>query len=146
MCQDLMVPAKNAVALLEYMDKNFPFYPTGFCLMKPEPRSDLQCNGIEADLLVNIGVYGKRITPHAAFVQANRYIESTLKKLGGKKWFYAHSYYTSDEFWRIYDKKRYEKIRKIYHATYLPSINKKVVVPDKFVNFTQKNALRILII
>jgi hypothetical protein len=87
MCQDLMVPAKNAVALLEYIDKNFPFYPTGFCLMKPEPRSDLQCNGIEADLLVNIGVYGKRITPHAAFVQANRYIESTLKKLGVKNGF-----------------------------------------------------------
>ena len=46
------------------------------------------------------------------FVEVNRSIEAKTNELGGKKWFYAYSYYSEAEFWQIYDKKWYDKLWK----------------------------------
>jgi hypothetical protein len=121
-CQDIVLPTSSVLPFMEFIDKEFNMYPTGFCPIKPEPRSPLQCNGIKADLLFNVGVYGLKIVPYKKFVKANRQIESKTRELGGKKWFYAHSYYSEKEFWQIYDKKWYEALRKKYNATTLPDI------------------------
>lgn len=35
------------------------------------------------------------------FIAQNRRLEGKVRELGGKKWLYAHAYYTEDEFWSI---------------------------------------------
>ena len=44
------------------------------------------------------------------------------------KWLYAHTYYTEDEFWDIYDRTWYDALRVKYHATSLPSVYDKVKI------------------
>jgi hypothetical protein len=62
------------------------------------------------------------IPPTRHFVQQNRKLEQQVQELQGKKWLYAHAYYTEDEFWTIYDRNEYDALRAKYHATYLPNL------------------------
>lgn len=121
-CQDIVLPTKAVTPFMNFMDKEFSMYPIGFCPIKPEPRSPLQCNGINTDMVWNVGVYGLRVEPFEKFVTVNKLIETKTHELGGKKWFYAHSYYSEKEFWQIYDKRWYVALREKYHATSLPDI------------------------
>ena len=130
-CQDLVMPTETVLQFLEYVDKKFSMYPMGIWLMKPEPKSPLQCNGIESDLVFNIGVYGLRVEPYEKFVHVNQGLEAKTSELGGKKWFYAHSYYSKRDFWKIYDKKWYDALRNKYHANTLPDIYERVCARER---------------
>lgn len=139
-CQDIVLPRKSVVPFMNYIDQEFAMYPMVFCLIKPEPKSPLSPNGIKTDMTYNVGVYGLRVTPYSKFVDKNRDIEKKTQELGGKKWFYAHSYYSKDNFWQIYDKQWYSKLRKKYHATTLPDIYERTRVKGHK-NVNQKRAL-----
>lgn len=141
-CQDLMIPQATMVPFLEFLDKEFNMYPIGGCPIKPEPRSPLQCNGIDTDLLFNVGVYGLKVSPYEKFIEANRLIESKTNQLGGKKWFYSHNYYTETEFWNVYDKSWYEKLRRKYKATTLPDIFTRTQVKQHFAESKRRGALK----
>ncbi|PYI35524.1 FAD binding domain protein [Aspergillus indologenus CBS 114.80] len=78
--------------------------------------------------LVNFGLWAPSPYRGAAFIDQNRRLERTVHALGGKKWLYAHAYYTEDEFWEIYDWDRYRGLRERYHAAYLPDLFEKVRV------------------
>jgi delta24-sterol reductase len=80
----------------------------------------------DAELTINIGVWGPGPKAFPSFVAKNRALEQKVKELGGLKWLYAHSYYTEDEFWDIYDKEEYDAVRSKYHAETLPSVYQKV--------------------
>lgn len=139
-CQDIVLPRKSVVPFMNYIDKEFNMYPMVFCLIKPEPRSQLLPSGIKTAMTYNVGVYGLRVTPYKKFVEKNQEIEKKTQELGGKKWFYAHSYYTESNLWKIYDKKWYGNLREKYHATTLPNIYDRTRVKEhKDVN--QKKAL-----
>jgi hypothetical protein len=68
------------------------------------------------NLLINVGVYGKKSTFPLNAIKVNKEAESFVKKLGGRKMLYAHAYYDEGEFWRIYDKHWYNDIRSQYNA------------------------------
>lgn len=139
-CQDLVLPQETVVEFLDYINTEFTMYPIGGCPIKPEPRSQLQCNGIESELLFNIGVYGLKINSYDKFVAANRKIEIKTNQLGGKKWFYAHNYYLEEEFWKVYDKKWYNQLRIKYKATTLPDIYNRTRVKERF-NVSKKRGI-----
>jgi len=82
----------------------------------------------QVDKLINFGVWGPGSRDKHKFVLSNRLIERKVYKLGGVKCLYAHAYYTETEFWKIYDRLLYEKLRSKYHASYLPSVYEKVKV------------------
>ena len=144
-CQDLVLPEETVVPFLEYMDKEFNMYPIGGCPIMPEPRSPLQCNGIESKLVFNIGVYGLRVEPYKKFIEATRKIETITHELGGKKWLYAQNYYTEAEFWKIYDKKWYDSLRKKYKATTLPDIFTRTRVKEYFKISKKRGALKTIL-
>lgn len=131
--QDLTFPLDKAEQLLDYVDKTTGIYPLWICPIKPEPRSPLLCNGLKTPLAINIGLWGPQIVNYTEFKKLNRQIEAKVSELGGKKWMYAHTYYTESEFWSIYDKAWYEKLRLKYHATTLPSMFEKVRVREQYV-------------
>ena len=58
----------------------------------------------------------------------NRDLERKVSALNGRKWLYALTYHTEEEFWNIYDREKYNALREKYHATYLPTIYDKVKV------------------
>lgn len=142
--QDLALPESKAVEFMNYIDKEFDIYPIWLCPIKPEMSTPFLSNSIDTPLVINVGVWGNVIESRTEFLHANKQIESKLTKLNGKKWFYAHSYYTEEEFWKIYDKDKYLKLRKKYHATHLPNIYDKVVVKESYEINKKRGALKTL--
>jgi FAD/FMN-containing dehydrogenase len=142
--QDLALPASTAVKFMDFVDQTLHIYPLWLCPLKPDNKSPLQSNNLDTPLVVNVGVWGNRVASEDAFLAANKNIEHTLAKLGGKKWFYAHSYYAKDVFWKRYDKAGYDSLRKKYHATTLPDIYDKIRVKDSYAIDLKRGVYRTL--
>lgn len=130
--QDVGVPWNSAAAFLEYVDVSFGHYPLWLCPLGqtgniPQAAGTVSKEG-DAEMWLNFGIWGPGPSDTAAFVAANRSLENKVRELGGRKWLYAHTYYTEEEFWQIYDREGYDKLRQRYHANHLPTIYDKVKV------------------
>ncbi|GAD92633.1 FAD binding domain-containing protein [Paecilomyces variotii No. 5] len=81
---------------------------------------------------INVGIWGPSPwgSSPEAFKAYNRRLEQKVHSLGGQKCLYAHTYYTEEEFWEIYDRETYRKLREKYHAEYLPDLWEKVRVKE----------------
>lgn len=127
--QDVAVPYSATTEFLEWLDEkqNFGHYPIWLCPLKYSPG--LMGNG-ESEYLMNFGIWAPSPfwKDKRGFVEQNRRLEHKVQALGGKKWLYAHAYYTEREFWDIYDKKQYDALRAKYQAGYLPDLYEKVRV------------------
>lgn len=77
---------------------------------------------------MNFGIWRPGSLDHAEFVRQNRNLEKQVQELQGRKWLYAHAYYTENEFWATYDRPAYDALRTKYAASYLPSVYDKVKV------------------
>ena len=139
--QDLGVPLERTAEFMDFVDRELGIRPLWICPLKPDPKSPLQLNGLDVPMVINVGVWGSRYRSYNEFVAANRLIEKRLYELGGKKWFYAYSFYTENEFWSIYDKTWYDRLRKKYHATSLPTVYDKISV-TKQVEVSSKRGIR----
>ncbi|MDR1197147.1 MAG: hypothetical protein LBL08_02650 [Candidatus Nomurabacteria bacterium] len=140
--QDLGLPLKNAVNFIKFVDKELGVYPLWLCPLNPAGDvSEFQLGGMDdSPMCINVGVWGDQAADYAEFLRQNRLIEKELMRLGGRKWFYAHAYYTEKEFWQIYNKKWYDDLRRKYHAEHLPSVFDKVVVKKKYPVDARKGA------
>ena len=78
--------------------------------------------------MLNFGVWGPGSNNRRKFIDQNRLLEHKVDELGGRKWLYAHTYYTESEFWSIYDRRSYDALRAKHGATHLPSVYDKVRV------------------
>lgn len=134
MIQDLTLPYSTAEAFIDYTRHHFGIWPLWLCPLKqaPSPTLHPHTGELNTDLtpqpMLNIGLWGPGPNEHEAFITKNREMECYLKKLGGMKCLYAHTYYTEKEFWEIYDAKWYNSLREKYAATRLPSVYDKVKV------------------
>lgn len=71
-------------------------------------------NGEDGQWL-NFGIYGIP-RPSGSLKQITKKLEKTTHEYGGRKTLYSHSYYTQDEFWKIYSLPSYEALREKMHA------------------------------
>lgn len=134
--QDIAVPYSAAEEFLCYLDKAFGHYPLWLCPLHQtgkSPRSPYgllaeQASPNDPEMLLNFGVWGPGPKKKNEFIAANRNLERKIREINGRKWLYAHVYYSEEEFWNIYDRKDYDALRAKYHATYLPTIYDKVKV------------------
>lgn len=101
--QDFNIPSHNTVEFLEYIDKELQIYPLWICPLKPGKEDKLSANCIQTDLVFNIGIWGEADKEFSEFVQVNKDFEKKAFALGGRKMLYAHQYYDSDDFWKVYD-------------------------------------------
>ncbi|KAH7405761.1 hypothetical protein DE146DRAFT_779097 [Phaeosphaeria sp. MPI-PUGE-AT-0046c] len=136
--QDLAIPAPNADDLLSYLHDEYKVYPLWLCPIKHDPLTPMHAALTSPDpppeRIVNIGVWGSpnygadylRPETYEAFVKTNRAIEAKVAQAGGLKWLYAVNYYKEEEFWKVYDKGRYEELRRKWGAERLPSLWEKV--------------------
>ncbi|KAJ9292688.1 hypothetical protein DTO271G3_8502 [Paecilomyces variotii] len=158
--QDVGVPSETVDEFVEFLDSEFGFYPLWICPLKMGRRRKRNGYGYgygygpilrvehqdpngtateEEDSdspipeFINIGIWGPCPSPSgspSAFKTYNRHLEQKIHSLNGQKCLYAHTYYTEEEFWTIYDRETYGKLREKYHAEYLPDLWEKVRVKD----------------
>ena len=151
--QDVAVPLNKSEEFFEFLNESYGIYPLWICPLKQgleksfnpiigpsnrneghgstiagEKESHEEEDSTDAGISLNFGVWGPGSLDWHKFVDQNRRLENKVRELGGLKWLYAHTFYTEDEFWQIYDRKWYDAMREKYHATSLPSVYEKVRV------------------
>lgn len=134
--QDVGVPYEGVKDLHSWLDENLPTYPLWLCPLRVRRDQPDSAHGLHAEFsdpntpeyLMNFGIWRPGSVNHDEFVRQNRDLERKVQELGGKKWLYAHAYYTEEEFWAAYDRESYDALRRTYSATYLPSVYDKVKV------------------
>jgi hypothetical protein len=77
-------------------------------------------------LTLNFGVWGPTDPTPTAVRKTNRDLEKKLKELRGMKVPYAANFYTEEEFWDLYDRKKYDELRKKWFAEALPNMYEKI--------------------
>lgn len=117
--QDVEVPIAAAPEFLDFYHREIRFMPVWICptrayrqdavfdLYKMEPKT----------LYVNFGFWDvirtREQRPAGYF---NRQVERKVYDLRGMKSLYSDSFYTPDEFWRIYNRPAYDKLKRKYDA------------------------------
>ncbi|KAL8663189.1 MAG: hypothetical protein Q9168_008139 [Polycauliona sp. 1 TL-2023] len=129
--QDTSVPFPKMEELIDHSIEHHEIWPLWLCPLKPTPHPTINpfpASGYGAtELLLNVGIWGPAPTKRTdEFVALNRALEDKLKVLGGMKALYAHTFYTEEGFWEVYDRKWYDELRKKYGAEKLPSVYEKV--------------------
>ncbi len=115
--QDVDVPIGQAPAFLEFFQHEIRIKPVWICPFRVhDPARAYGLWPIEPrTLYVNFGfwseVRGRVAHPRGHF---NRLIERKLAELGGIKSLYSDSYYDADEFWNIFDKPAYDRLKAKY--------------------------------
>jgi delta24-sterol reductase len=128
--QDLALPYSTAGEFIEYTNDAFGIWPLWLCPLRPSPQPTMHPHSRVDPLepLLNIGLWGYGPSKHDDFVALNRDLERKLREFGGMKWLYAHTYYTGEEFWEMFNREWYDALREKYHATSLPSVYEKVKI------------------
>lgn len=138
--QDVAIPYEKVSTFHNWLDDTFQIYPIWLCPLRQRrdaPKSEF---GLYADLanaektpefMMNFGVWGPGARSRKRFIKQNRDLEKKVGELGGRKWLYAHAYYTEEEFWEIYNRADYDALREKYGAQHLPSVYDKVKVKEE---------------
>ena len=140
--QDLLMPSKETAAkIIEFnQTENINIWPLWLCLFRKSEENNekevglgLPLAGKQGDLIYNVGMYGlvnggNPMKP----LELNKKLEVELSKLGGKKIFYAQSFYTLDEFWSNFKKEHYDELREKYNnRDTFHDITTKVLLSEK---------------
>ena len=126
--QDILLPATSVEKFLSWINAEFDIYPIWLCPFRQGSAAKMGLtstsleNASKNDHLISLGLWGPRLPDTRDFVAQNRKIERKVIECCGVKRLYAHSHYTRDEFWTIYDQWSYDALRAKYHALHLPSV------------------------
>ena len=132
--QDLSLPYSTVEEFINYTAEELDIWPLWLCPLRERhpptfhPFTMLPGTDGSAKPMLNVGVWGPVEENIDTFAKQNRELEHKLKELGGRKVLYSHTYYTEQEFWSLYDRNWYNKLREQYSATTLPSVYDKVKV------------------
>ncbi|KAF5621513.1 uncharacterized protein FTJAE_11234 [Fusarium tjaetaba] len=138
--QDLALPYDTAETFVEWVESELGIWPLWLCPLKgcqiptfhpvTKGSSNTGAGDNMSQPMLNIGVWGWGPSDSEEFKIKNQALERRLAELGGRKWLYAHTYYTEEQFWEIYDRPWYQRLRERYSATSLPTIYDKVKKSD----------------
>lgn len=130
---DLSLPYSTVQNFIDYVADNMEIWPLWLCPLRAIEAPSFhpyttEPGGEAPQPMLNVGVWGHSSRKIDRFMRQNRDLEAKLMELGGRKVLYSHAYYTEKEFWDMYDKDWYTKLRERYSATSLPDVYDKVVV------------------
>lgn len=115
--QDVEIPIDNAPKFLAFYHDVIRFMPVWVCPTRAYNKNvsfDLYGMDVEK-LYVNFGFWdvirGKRESPPGFY---NRQIEERVIAFGGMKSLYSDSYFSQEQFWKIYNKPAYDRLKKKY--------------------------------
>ncbi len=115
--QDVEIPLENCLEFLDFYHDVIRFTPVWVCPTRPYNK-DVQFDLYRMDpgrLYVNFGFWdvikGRKKLPAGYY---NKQLEQKVIELGGMKSLYSDSYFTADQFWQIYNKPAYDRLKKQY--------------------------------
>jgi len=117
---DIGVPLSNLGEALNLVDKMTKTYPLWICPSKDNYHPDKLFSTrkkelCKDDMIIDIGIYGiKNTTIDSKTI--NKKFERFSFENGVFKGFFSTCYFDYDDFWKHFDKEKYDKIRKKYHA------------------------------
>ncbi len=113
--QDVEIPARNAAAFLDFFNRRIGILPVWICPAKsPDPAAAFSLFEVDPrQLYFNFGFWGSVPGRHPDGFH-NRLIEETVRNLAGKKSLYSTSHFPEKEFWEIYNRPAYEKLKRRY--------------------------------
>lgn len=127
--QDIEVPVERATDFLEFFQRKIDLRPVWLCPAKaPSKENDYVLYRTDPDLLyVNFGFWGTVPTNEPSGYY-NRLIEKKVRELDGKKSLYSTSYFSQDEFWELYNRPEYNRLKERYDPVgRLPDLYEKCV-------------------
>jgi Delta24-sterol reductase len=126
--QDCCIPADRFVDFTTKALDEIGIVPLWLC---PTPGTKkpqiLSPHYSQHDQLINVGVYG--ISPLGTPRDMVRKLEKWTEAAQGRKVLYSYSYYTPEEFWKIYPRPEYDNLRQKYFANPWIDIAQKVLSP-----------------
>ncbi|MGH9076106.1 MAG: FAD-binding protein [Acidimicrobiales bacterium] len=115
--QDVEVPVEHLAELVAGLRREVPIWPLWLCPLRqrdPSLRWDLYPLD-PARLYVNVGMWSSvALEPGMDPVHHNRWVESEVDRLGGRKSLYSTASYDRDHFWQLYNGAAYEKLKDRY--------------------------------
>lgn len=115
--QDVEIPIERCVEFLDFYHRTIRFLPVWICPTRAY-RANVEFDLYKLDprkLYVNFGFWdvirGRERLPDGYY---NHQVEQKVMELGGMKSLYSDSYFTQDEFWRIYNGPGYERLKRKY--------------------------------
>jgi len=115
--QDVDIPLERAPEFLDFLHREIGILPIWLCPIRaPASAPAFTLYPLEPGrLYVNFGFWDvvseRAVHPRG---HRNRLIEAKVRELGGLKSLYSDSYYTQDEFWRIFDRDAYRELKARY--------------------------------
>lgn len=126
--QDFYLPLSKVDLFVTYVLQRYKIRPIWLCPIKKtsSPQLFAPHYSNKDELLVDIGVYG--LPFNALGPETVKDLEKLTYDLAGRKMFYCHTYLTKEEFWQIYPKDEYTRLRaKANMHENLPDITEKVL-------------------
>jgi FAD/FMN-containing dehydrogenase len=113
--QDVDIPIGNAPTFAKFFFDTISIRPIWICPFRGSSiSSKFNLYSFQpGSLYINFGFWDSVPTdkPEGYY---NRMIEAKVSGLGGKKGLYSDSFYTPEEFWKIFDKPAYDRIKQKY--------------------------------
>ena len=113
--QDIEIPIENCEKFITWFHKAIGIKPVWICpIKKYDPSVTYDLFKMEPSALyVNFGFWDS-VATRSEDGYYNRLIERKVRELGGKKSLYSTSYYSKEEFWELYNKEAYKKLKEKY--------------------------------
>ena len=115
--QDVDIPIENAVEFFEFLMGEIGIAPVWVCPFRsydPDVTYDL-CPIDPNKLYINFGFWDMIATTHESGY-FNKKVERKAIELKGQKGLYSTAFYDPETFWKIYDKCRYDELKRKYDA------------------------------
>ncbi len=115
--QDVQIPIEHALTFLEFMERHIGITPIWTCPARAyNPKQHFPFYELEpGKLYINFGFWdGVSSDRDPAEGYYNRLLEAQVDQLQGKKGLYSESFYSREQFWQIYPKPTYDKLKKRY--------------------------------
>ena len=112
--QDVEIPIEKSLEFMEFYFREIDIRPCWICPVRPlDAARNWTLFAMEPGALyLNFGFWGSvRTSSDNAAGHFNRRIENIVNRLGGQKSLYSTSFFTEDEFWRIYNGTAYKNLK-----------------------------------
>jgi FAD/FMN-containing dehydrogenase len=111
---DVFLPFSQAPAFMEWYQREVGHFPLWCVPYKRvhdyEWLDESFYAGMRDELFLDLAIYGME---QPAGKNIHRMIEEKLRELGGVKTLISHNYYSKEEFWSIWNKRNYDRVKAI---------------------------------
>ena len=111
---DVFLPFSQLTAFVDWWERELGFFPLWMVPYKRVRDYEWLDESFYAELhdqlFIDIAIYGMKQPPGQ---NVHRMIEEKLRELGGMKTLISHNYYSRDEFWSIWNKRNYDRVKAI---------------------------------